>query len=208
MGGRDPLPLAGDGAAGGGAQRRLQPGVEGAPRPRLPGGANARLRRCARDPQAGRREPVAVGDAQPVPEHGIVVAARVRRPRQRGDVASAAQPADRGAQRSAIAIRHGYTRPAMAVTVRVPGPLRRLTNGSAEVSVDGATVSEALASLDGTYPGFRERLYDDAGNLRQFINIYVNDSDIRFGQGLDTPVGERDELSIVPAVAGGSAGRS
>lgn len=96
----------------------------------------------------------------------------------------------------------------MAVTVRVPGPLRRLTNGSAEVSVDGATVSEALASLDGSYPGFRERLYDDAGNLRQFINIYVNDSDIRFGQGLDTPIGERDELSIVPAVAGGAAVRS
>jgi len=93
----------------------------------------------------------------------------------------------------------------MAVTVRVPGPLRRLTSGSAEVSVEGTTVSEALASLDGAYPGFRERLYDDAGNLRQFINIYVNDSDIRFGQGLDTPIGERDELSIVPAVAGGGA---
>jgi sulfur-carrier protein len=91
----------------------------------------------------------------------------------------------------------------MAVTVRVPGPLRRLTNGSAEVSVEGGTVKAALQSLDTTYPGFRDRLYDESGNLRQFINIYVNDSDIRFGQGLDTPVGERDELSIVPAVAGG-----
>jgi molybdopterin synthase sulfur carrier subunit len=91
----------------------------------------------------------------------------------------------------------------MAVTVRVPGPLRRLTNGSAEVTADGSTVSEALASLEATYPGFRDRLYDDQGHLRQFINIYVNDTDIRFGQGLDTPVGERDELSIVPAVAGG-----
>jgi len=91
----------------------------------------------------------------------------------------------------------------MSVTVRVPGPLRRLTNGSAEVSVEGATVSEALANLGAEYPGFHERIYDDAGNLRQFINIYVNDSDIRFTHGLDTPVQERDELSIVPAVAGG-----
>ena len=91
----------------------------------------------------------------------------------------------------------------MALTVRIPGPLRRLTNGSAEVSVEGATVQEALQSLDTSYPGFRDRLYDDQGKLRQFINIYVNDSDIRFGQGLDTPVSERDELSIVPAVAGG-----
>ena len=68
-------------------------------------------------------------------------------------------------------------------------------------------MSEALASLEGSYPGFRDRLYDESGKLRQFINIYVNDSDIRFGQGLDTPVGERDEVSIVPAVAGGAGAR-
>ena len=91
----------------------------------------------------------------------------------------------------------------MAVTVRVPGPLRRLTSGEAEVKVEGATVADVLATLEAQYPGFRDRLYDDSGNLRQFINIYVNDSDIRFGQGLDTPISERDELSIVPAVAGG-----
>ncbi len=91
----------------------------------------------------------------------------------------------------------------MAVRVRVPGPLRRLTGGDAEVSVDGATVSAALGDLEQRYPGFHDRLYDADGQLRQFINIYVNDSDIRFSQGLDTPVGERDELSIVPAVAGG-----
>jgi molybdopterin synthase sulfur carrier subunit len=91
----------------------------------------------------------------------------------------------------------------MPVKVRVPGPLRRLTGGSAEVTVDGATVSDALGSLDQQYPGFHDRLYDADGKLRQFINIYVNDADIRFSQGLDTPVGERDELSIVPAVAGG-----
>ena len=93
----------------------------------------------------------------------------------------------------------------MAITVRVPGPLRRLTNGSAEVQVEGSTVGDALQHLDTEYPGFRDRLYDESGKLRQFINIYVNDSDIRFGQGLDTPVGDRDELSIVPAVAGGGA---
>jgi molybdopterin synthase sulfur carrier subunit len=91
----------------------------------------------------------------------------------------------------------------MAVTVRVPGPLRRLTNGSAEVEVEGATVSQALQDLESRYPGFADRLYDPSGSLRQFINIYLNDSDIRFGQGLDTPVGENDDLSIVPAVAGG-----
>ena len=96
-----------------------------------------------------------------------------------------------------------YTRRAMAVMVRVPGPLRRLTNGSAEVSVEGGTVGQVLTNLDSAYPGFHDRLYDDAGSLRQFINIYVNDSDIRFAQGLDTPIAERDEVSIVPAVAGG-----
>ena len=69
--------------------------------------------------------------------------------------------------------------------------------------MEGSTVSEALANLDSAYPGFRDRIYDGSGNLRQFINIYVNDSDIRFSHGLDTPIGERDELSIVPAVAGG-----
>jgi len=91
----------------------------------------------------------------------------------------------------------------MAVTVRVPGPLRRLTEGKPEVTVVGGTVSEALDNLEAHYPGFRERLYDGSGQLRQFINIYLNDSDIRFGQGLETPVGENDDLSIVPAVAGG-----
>ncbi len=91
----------------------------------------------------------------------------------------------------------------MAIIVRVPGPLRRLTNGSAEVSVEGRTVSEALGNLDSEYPGFRDRIYDDSGNLRQFINIYVNESDIRFAHGLETPIKESDELSIVPAVAGG-----
>ena len=91
----------------------------------------------------------------------------------------------------------------MAVRIRVPGPLRRLTGGDAEVTVEGATVSAALTDLEQRYPGFHDRLYDADGKLRQFINIYVNDSDIRFSDGLKTPVGERDEVSIVPAVAGG-----
>ena len=91
----------------------------------------------------------------------------------------------------------------MAVTVRVPGPLRRLTGGQPEVHVEGGTVSEALHSLEQHYPGFNDRLYDGNGQLRQFINIYLNDADIRFGQGLETPLKENDDLSIVPAVAGG-----
>ena len=91
----------------------------------------------------------------------------------------------------------------MAVNVRVPGPLRRLTAGSAHVEVEGGTVAEALADLEARYPGFRERLYDANGNLRQFINIYVNDSDIRFGGGLDTAVADQDDIPITPAVAGG-----
>lgn len=91
----------------------------------------------------------------------------------------------------------------MAVTVRVPGPLRRLTGGQPEVHVEGGTVSEALQSLDQSYPGFNDRLYDGSGQLRQFINIYLNDADIRFGAGLATPLAENDDISIVPAVAGG-----
>jgi molybdopterin converting factor small subunit len=91
----------------------------------------------------------------------------------------------------------------MPVRVRVPGPLRRLTGGNAEVVVEGATVAAALTDLEVRYPGFHDRLYDGDGKLRQFINVYVNESDIRFSQGLETPVGERDEVSIVPAVAGG-----
>ncbi|MHB8507620.1 MAG: ubiquitin-like small modifier protein 1 [Candidatus Dormibacteria bacterium] len=93
----------------------------------------------------------------------------------------------------------------MAVKVRVPGPLRRLTAGESVVEVDGATVGEVLSALEGRYPGFQERIYDAEGNLRQFVNIYKNDEDIRFGSGLETPIAAGDDLSIVPAVAGGSA---
>jgi molybdopterin synthase sulfur carrier subunit len=91
----------------------------------------------------------------------------------------------------------------MPVKVRVPGALRQLTRGAAVVEVDAADVSQALDALNQRYPGFKERLYDEKGQLRQFINIYRNDEDIRFGSGLKTPLKENDDLSIVPAVAGG-----
>lgn len=91
----------------------------------------------------------------------------------------------------------------MSVKVRVPGALRQLTRGAAVVEVDAADVSQALDALNQRYPGFKERLYDDKGQLRQFINIYKNDEDIRFGSGLNTPLQANDDLSIVPAVAGG-----
>lgn len=87
--------------------------------------------------------------------------------------------------------------------MRIPGPLRRLTQGEALVEVDGATVGEALDNLEARYPGFRERLYDADGNLRQFINVFHNDQDVRFGEGLGTPIQSGDSVSIVPAVAGG-----
>ncbi|MFN2462847.1 MAG: ubiquitin-like small modifier protein 1 [Candidatus Dormibacteria bacterium] len=92
----------------------------------------------------------------------------------------------------------------MAVKVRIPGPLRRLTGGESIVEADGSDVGQVLTGLEEKYPGFRERIYDADGKLRQFVNIYKNDEDIRFGSGLETTVAAGDELSIVPAVAGGA----
>jgi molybdopterin synthase sulfur carrier subunit len=91
----------------------------------------------------------------------------------------------------------------MSVTVRVPTTLRTLTGGASEVSVDGATVGEVLQSLEGAHPGFAERLLDDAGGLRRFVNVFVADDDVRFLDGLDTPVPDGETVSIIPAVAGG-----
>ncbi|MCE7883851.1 MAG: MoaD/ThiS family protein [Actinobacteria bacterium ATB1] len=88
-------------------------------------------------------------------------------------------------------------------TVRIPTPLRSLCAGEAEVEIPGATVEEVLKNLEGAHPGFAERLYDDGGKLRRFVNVYVGEEDIRFGEGLDTAVAEKDVVSIVPAVAGG-----
>jgi len=92
----------------------------------------------------------------------------------------------------------------MAVTVRIPTQLRQLSGGASEVSVEGATVAEALKALDATHPGFAERLYDDGGGLRRFVNVFVAEEDIRFLDGLGTALTDGQTVSIVPAVAGGS----
>jgi molybdopterin converting factor small subunit len=91
----------------------------------------------------------------------------------------------------------------MAVTVRVPTQLRTLCGGASEVAVEGATVGEVLGALDAAHPGFRGRLFDDGGELRRFVNVFVADEDVRFMKGLDTEVGEGTTVSIIPAVAGG-----
>jgi molybdopterin converting factor small subunit len=91
----------------------------------------------------------------------------------------------------------------MAVTVRIPTQLRSLSGNAAEVQVEGGTVAEVLKSLEGAHPGFGERLFDDSGALRRFVNVFLADEDIRFLQGIDTPVTDGQTVSIVPAVAGG-----
>jgi molybdopterin synthase sulfur carrier subunit len=91
----------------------------------------------------------------------------------------------------------------VSTTVRIPTALRTLTGGASEVSVDGSTVGEILKSLEANHPGMGERLFDDAGSLRRFVNVFVADEDIRFLQNLETPLGDKDEVSIVPAIAGG-----
>ena len=92
----------------------------------------------------------------------------------------------------------------MAVNVRIPTQLRELSGGAAEVDVAGATVAEVLKQLEADHPGFAARLYDDQGELRRFVNVFVADEDIRFLRGLETPVSEGQVVSIVPAVAGGA----
>jgi molybdopterin converting factor small subunit len=91
----------------------------------------------------------------------------------------------------------------MSVSVRIPTTLRTLTGGQSEVSLDGTSVRDVLANLDGAHPGFNDRLLDEDGNLRRFVNVFVADDDIRFLDGLDTPVPDGAEVSIIPAVAGG-----
>jgi len=91
----------------------------------------------------------------------------------------------------------------MSVTVRVPTTLRTLTAGASEVTVEGTTVSEVLEQLESAHPGFKDRRLDDEGGLRRFVTLYVADDDVRFRDGLDTPVADGDTVSIIPAVAGG-----
>ena len=91
----------------------------------------------------------------------------------------------------------------MAITVRIPTPLRRLTDGADSVETDSTNVEKAIENLEAQYPGIRERVIDDSGELHRFVNIYVNGEDIRFVDGLKTSIKDGDEVSIVPAVAGG-----
>lgn len=91
----------------------------------------------------------------------------------------------------------------MAIKVRIPTPLQKLTANASEVAVDGNSLAEVLKNLDVKFPGFKDRLYDEKGMLRRFINFYVNDEDVRFLDGDKTPIKDGDEVSIVPAIAGG-----
>jgi molybdopterin synthase sulfur carrier subunit len=91
----------------------------------------------------------------------------------------------------------------MPISISVPTPLRPLTNNLDTVEVDGSSIGALLTALDKQYPGIGERLLDAQGNVRRFVNIYVNGEDIRFLQDKATPVKDGDEVSIVPAIAGG-----
>ncbi|HEY0830693.1 MAG TPA: MoaD/ThiS family protein [Candidatus Dormibacteraeota bacterium] len=89
---------------------------------------------------------------------------------------------------------------------RIPGPLRRLSDGQTTVDVEAGDLATAIEALDARYPGFKDRLLDEQGELRQFVNVYLNDEDVRLGAGLGAKVQAKDEISIVPAVAGGLSG--
>ena len=91
----------------------------------------------------------------------------------------------------------------MSASVRIPTILRTYTGGVGEVSADGSTLAEILASLEANHPGIRARVLDDTGALRRFVNVYVGDEDVRFSGGLDAAVSDGAKISIIPAVAGG-----
>jgi len=91
----------------------------------------------------------------------------------------------------------------MSIVVRIPTPLRKMTNGQAKVEVDSAVLGDLVEKLNSQYPGFKDRLVDEEGELRYFVNIYLNGEDVRFMDGLKTATADGDEISIVPAVAGG-----
>ena len=92
----------------------------------------------------------------------------------------------------------------MAVKVRIPAPLRKLTNELDVVSTEDGSLQACIDGLEAEYPGLKERICDESGDIRRFVNIYVNGEDVRFLQGLGTDLKAGDEVSIVPAVAGGS----
>ena len=96
----------------------------------------------------------------------------------------------------------------MAIKVRIPTPLQKLTNNQGEVSCEAKNINELLAFLEKQYPGIQERLCDAEGKLRRFVNVYVNEEDIRFLQGQDTALKSGDDISIIPAIAGGAPPQS
>jgi molybdopterin synthase sulfur carrier subunit len=91
----------------------------------------------------------------------------------------------------------------MAKNVRIPTPLRKLTNNEEVVEIKATTIGEAIVELQSKYPGIKERLVDDNGEVRRFVNVYVNEEDIRFLKNQQTPLKDGDEISIIPAIAGG-----
>ncbi|MCR4292172.1 MAG: MoaD/ThiS family protein [Candidatus Kuenenia sp.] len=91
----------------------------------------------------------------------------------------------------------------MSVTVRIPTPLRTFTDGVDEVKVEGKNIGEIISNLEANYKGIKERICDDSGQIRRFINFYLNDEDIRFLNNMETPVKDGDYISVVPAIAGG-----
>lgn len=91
----------------------------------------------------------------------------------------------------------------MSITVNIPTPLRKLTNNLSEVELEAGTVGQLVDGLEGAYGGIAEKLLDEGGEIRRYVNIFVNDEDIRFLDGKDTPLNDGDNVSIVPAIAGG-----
>jgi molybdopterin converting factor small subunit len=91
----------------------------------------------------------------------------------------------------------------MSVSVRIPTILRTYTGGAAEVTAEGGTLAEVIESLEKSYPGIAARVLDDTGKLRRFVNVYVNDDDVRFAEGLQTATPDGANVSVIPAVAGG-----
>lgn len=91
----------------------------------------------------------------------------------------------------------------MTVAVRIPTPLRKLTAGADEVNIEGATIGDLIDNLEAAHPGMKERLCDENGEIRRFVNVYLNDEDVRFLDGRNTALKDSDEVSIVPAIAGG-----
>ena len=91
----------------------------------------------------------------------------------------------------------------MSVVVRIPTPLRKMTQNEAEVSAEGSDIASLIDNLENNYPGIKDRICDDQGEIRRFVNIYLNDEDIRFLQGQSTSLADGDEVAIIPAIAGG-----